>query len=112
MKAGHVGRSNSPFKNLELRNPNKKKSFKPTVLSATIAHCILPLVLMSYSASATSAPPVTQNKITVDTQKRLDVYSKSLQNILAGLKKYYSREKSWPARIDILSEKGYVSVPS
>ncbi|WP_323947148.1 autotransporter outer membrane beta-barrel domain-containing protein [Aeromonas hydrophila] len=112
MKSGHVGRSNSTFKNLGLRNPDKKKPFKPTVLSATIAHCILPLVLISYSASATSAPPATQNKITVDTQKRLDVYSKSLQNILAGLKRYYSREKSWPARLDILSEKGYVSVPN
>jgi hypothetical protein len=67
---------------------------------------------MSNPVSAISAPEHQQSKISVDTEKRLNVYEKSLQSILVALKKYYSREKSWPAQFDILTEKGYISVPA
>ena len=112
MNSGHLKRKHSPIEAIGGSKINRKIFFEQKAVSTAIANCILPLFLMSYSALATSAPTPPQNQITVDTQKRLDVYSKSLQGTLAGLKRYYSNEKSWPARLDILAEKGYVSIPS
>ncbi len=112
MKSAHLGRKSSPFKAIRLSNLKEKNRFKPTAVSISIAHCILSLLLMSNPVSAISVPEHQQSKISVDTEKRLNVYAKSLQSILVALKKYYSREKSWPARFDILTEKGYISVPA
>ncbi|HDX8429849.1 TPA: hypothetical protein RQN23_004592, partial [Aeromonas veronii] len=67
---------------------------------------------MAFVLPSYAVPEQAGNAVLADNQKRLQLYSKSIQVTTSGLQRYYSREKSWPARLDILTEKGYASVPS